>query len=66
MREGRTEGQNLMVVRENYLNGDELENGLSSSCGSVNHPSMAVVTYSGEEVKESELLIVHPLTVVDE
>jgi hypothetical protein len=48
------------------LNGDELENGLSSSCGGVNHPSMAVVTYPGEKFKESELLIVHPHAVVEE
>lgn len=66
MGEGSIEGQNLKVVQANWLNEDEIENGLLCSCGDVHHPSMAVVTYPGEEVKGREPLDVHPLAVVEE
>jgi hypothetical protein len=36
-------GQKLKVVRENYLNRDEIETGMFSSWGDTNHPSMAMV-----------------------
>ncbi len=47
-------------------NGDELNNGVFALCGDMNNPSLAVVNVLGEEVKESEPLLVHPLDVVDE
>jgi hypothetical protein len=59
--EGCKESQNLKVKQANNLNGDEFENGLFSSCGDVNHPSMAMVTCPYEEVKKSEPMMVHPL-----
>jgi hypothetical protein len=61
--EGSMEGQNLNLVWANGLKGDEIENGMSSSCGDENHSSMDVVTYPVKEVKGSEPLIVHPLAI---
>jgi hypothetical protein len=57
------EGQNLNLVWANGLKGDEIENGMSSSCGDENHSSTDVVTYPVKEVKRSEPLIVHPLAI---
>jgi hypothetical protein len=53
-------------VQAYYLKRDEIDNSLFFLCGDVNNPSLAVVTYLGEEVKGSESLIVHPLAVIEE
>jgi hypothetical protein len=55
--EGSIKGHNLEVAWANYLDRDEIENGMFSSCGDVIHHPMVVVPYHCEEVKGSEPLI---------
>lgn len=59
--EGRRDGQISKVVQANDWNRNEMDDGLFSSCGDIYNHSFAVMTYSNEEIKGSQPLLVHPL-----
>lgn len=63
---GRKTDQEFQVVRATSLDKVEGGSSLFSSCGGAKSSSMAVVLYLGEELKESEPLVVHPLAVIEE
>lgn len=63
---GRKMGQEIQVVQATSLDGVEDGSSLFSSCGGPKSSSMAVVPYPGEELKESEPLVVHPLAIIQE
>lgn len=48
------------------LEGVEVGTSLFCSCGDAKPSSMEVVPYSEEDLKESELLMIYPLAVIEE